>query len=65
MPQSSIVIYEAENGQTHIEVKFDRDSLWLSLLQIAELFERDKSSTERLSLTLESLETTPEFGFPP
>ncbi|SEF46531.1 virulence protein RhuM/Fic/DOC family protein [Nitrosomonas ureae] len=47
MPQSSIVIYEAENGQTHIEVKFDRDSLWLSLLQIAELFERDKSVISR------------------
>lgn len=47
MPQSSIVIYETENGQAHIEVKFDRDNLWLSLLQIAELFERDKSVISR------------------
>jgi len=47
MPQNSIVIYETENGQTHIEVMFDRDTLWLSLLQIAELFERDKSVISR------------------
>ncbi len=47
MPQSSIVIYETENGQTHIEVMFEQDTLWLSLLQIAELFERDKSVISR------------------
>ena len=47
MPQNSIIIYETENGQTHIEVMFDRDTLWLSLLQIAELFERDKSVISR------------------
>ena len=46
-PQSSIVIYETENGQTHIEVMFEKDTLWLSLLQIAELFERDKSVISR------------------
>lgn len=45
--QSSIVIYETENGQTHIEVMFEQDTLWLSLLQIAELFERDKSVISR------------------
>jgi hypothetical protein len=47
MPQSSIVIYETENGQTHIEIMFEKDTLWLSLLQIAELFERDKSVISR------------------
>ena len=47
MPQSSIVICETENGQTHIEVMFEQDTLWLSLLQIAELFERDKSVISR------------------
>lgn len=47
MPQSSIVIYETENGQTHIEIMFEKDTLWLSLPQIAELFERDKSVISR------------------
>jgi len=47
MTQNSIVIYETEKGQPHIEVMFERDTLWLSLLQIAELFERDKSVISR------------------
>jgi hypothetical protein len=42
-----IIIYEVENGQTHIEVQLDKDTLWLNLLQIAELFERDKSVISR------------------
>jgi hypothetical protein len=42
-----IIIYEAENGRTHIEVQLDKDTLWLNLLQIAELFERDKSVISR------------------
>jgi prophage maintenance system killer protein len=45
--QKSIVIYEVENGQTHIEVQLDKDTLWLNLLQIADLFERDKSVISR------------------
>ncbi len=45
--QKSIIIYEAENGQTHIEVQLDQDTLWLNLLQMAELFERDKSVISR------------------
>jgi hypothetical protein len=42
-----IIIYEIENGQTHIEVQLDKDTLWLNLLQIAELFERNKSVISR------------------
>lgn len=45
--QKPIIIYEVENGQTHIEVQLDKDTLWLNLLQIAELFERDKSAISR------------------
>jgi hypothetical protein len=42
-----MIIYETENGQTHIEVQLNKDTLWLNLLQIAELFERDKSVISR------------------
>jgi prophage maintenance system killer protein len=45
--QHPIVIYETENGQTQIEVRFDEETLWLNLLQISELFERDKSVISR------------------
>jgi prophage maintenance system killer protein len=45
--QNSIVIYEAENGQTQIEVRLEQETLWLSLSQIVDLFERDKSVISR------------------
>ena len=43
MPQSNILMYTAEDGVTKIEVTFDHDTVWLSIDQMAELFQRDKS----------------------
>ena len=43
MPQSNILMYTAEDGITKIEVTFDHDTVWLSIDQMAELFQRDKS----------------------
>ncbi len=40
---SEILIYQSEDGQTKIDVKVENDTVWLSLNQIAELFQRDKS----------------------
>jgi prophage maintenance system killer protein len=45
--KSNIVIYQTENNETQIEVKFEGDTLWLSLNQISTLFERDKSVISR------------------
>lgn len=42
-----IIIYQADDGQTAIEVQLIEDTLWLSLSQLAELFERDKSVISR------------------
>lgn len=39
----NIVIYQNEEGNVKVEVKFVNDDLWLSLNQIAELFGRDRS----------------------
>jgi len=39
---SEIKIYQV-NGNTEISVSIDKDTVWLSLNQIAELFDRDKS----------------------
>lgn len=47
MNNSNIIMYTTEDGLTKIEVTFDEDTVWLSLDQIAELFQRDKSTISR------------------
>ena len=47
MNQSNIIMYTTEDGLTKIEVTFDEDTVWLSLDQMAELFQRDKSTISR------------------
>ncbi|MCC8044846.1 MAG: virulence RhuM family protein, partial [Clostridiales bacterium] len=43
MSQSNIIMYTTEDGVTKIEATFDEDTVWLSIDQMAELFQRDKS----------------------
>lgn len=43
MPNSNIIMYTTEDGVTKIETTFDNDTVWLSIDQMAELFQRDKS----------------------
>lgn len=40
---SEIIMYQTEDGLTKIETKFDGDTVWLSIDQMAELFQRDRS----------------------
>lgn len=40
---SRIIMYKTEDGITKIETTFDNDSVWLSMDQMAELFQRDRS----------------------
>lgn len=47
MRNSSIIMYTTEDGSTKIETTFDEDTVWLSLDQMAELFQRDKSTISR------------------
>ena len=44
---SNIIMYTTEDGLTKIEVTFDGDTVWLSLDQMAKLFQRDKSTISR------------------
>lgn len=44
---SEIVIYQNQNNQTEIEVRLNQETVWLSLNQMAELFQRDKSVISR------------------
>ena len=42
-PASELLLYEAEDGRTRVEVRIEGDTCWLSLVQMAELFQRDRS----------------------
>lgn len=44
---SEIVMYQTEDGLTKIETTFENDTVWLSIDQMAELFQRDKSTISR------------------
>ena len=45
--RSDILIYQSEDGQTRIEVRLQDETVWLSLNQMAGLFQRDKSVISR------------------
>ena len=42
-----MIIYTTEDGLTKVETTFDGDTVWLSIDQMAELFQRDKSTISR------------------
>ena len=44
---SEMVIYTTADGLTKIETTFDGDTVWPSIDQMAELFQRDKSTISR------------------
>ena len=44
---SELLIYTTEDGLTKVDVTFDNDTVWLSLDQMANLFQRDKSTISR------------------
>ena len=47
MNHSNIIMYTTEDGLTKIETTFEEDTVWLSIDQMAELFQRDKSTISR------------------
>lgn len=38
-PQSEIILYQTEDGQTHIECRFENETIWLTQKLMAELFQ--------------------------
>jgi prophage maintenance system killer protein len=44
MAGSEIKIYQTDDGQTNIEVKFDNETVWLTQRQIAQLFDKDSDT---------------------
>jgi len=45
--QSNIIIFKTEDGKISIDACFNDETVWLSLNQMVELFERDKSTISR------------------
>src|SRR5690606_32985743 len=45
--QEQILIYEAENGETQIDVRLKEDTVWLTQAQITSLFDRDRTVINR------------------
>lgn len=44
---SEIVLYETEDGSSRIEVRLEGETVWLTINQMAELFQVDKSGISR------------------
>lgn len=40
--EAEFLLYQTDEGQTSVEVRFTGDTAWLSLKQMTELFQRDK-----------------------
>ena len=45
--KGNIVIYKTEDGNTKIDVRFEDETVWLTLDQLSSLFQRDKSTISR------------------
>src|SRR5208282_5285318 len=40
-PQSSIILYQTEDGRTRIQCRLENETIWLTQALIAELFQKD------------------------
>lgn len=56
---NSIEIYQFSNGETQISVKFEQESVWLSLSQMAMLFD---TTPENIGMHLKNIFTEQELG---
>ena len=46
-PDSDLILYLTEDGRTRLQVRLEGETVWLSLNQMADLFQRDKSVISR------------------
>ena len=59
--KDNILLYQTEDGQTKIEVTLANDTVWLTTDQMAELFQRNKSTISRhIKNVFESGELKPD-----
>jgi len=58
-PQSSIILYQTEDGRTLIQCRFDAETLWLTQAQMAELFQ---TSPQNVTLHLKTIYAEAELA---
>jgi hypothetical protein len=46
-PTGEVLVYQASDGEVRVDVRLERETVWLSLPQMAKLFGRDKSVVSR------------------
>ena len=44
MNETSIIIYQSEDGKTKIETRLENETVWLTIDQMAELFQKSRST---------------------
>ena len=77
-PKSELILYQTEDNRTRIEVRLENETVWLSLNQMAELFQTTKQNVslhiqniykegelERGATVKDSLTVQPEGKLPP
>ena len=47
MDENKIVIYQTEDGQTQIDVRLENETVWLTQVQMAELFQKERTVITR------------------
>lgn len=61
MINSSMLIYQSDDGLIKIDTKFENETIWLTLDQMSELFQRNKSTISRhIKNIYDDGELTPE-----
>ncbi len=58
---SSLLLYQTEDGQTKIEVRLQDETVWLSQAQLSELFDKDKRTvSEHIQNIFKEAELSPD-----
>jgi hypothetical protein len=62
MKKTPLIIYQTEDGKVKIETHFENETVWLNIDQIAELFQKSRSTINEHILNIykeEELEKEP------
>ncbi len=60
-PQSSIILYQAEDGRPRIQCRFEKETVWLTQKLMAELFQKDvRTINEHIQNVLAEGELPPD-----
>jgi len=58
-PQSQIILYQTEDGQTRVEVRFEHENVWLSQKLMADLF---GTTVANINIHLKNIFQSRELG---